>query len=121
MIRVVNCRGLNRPDQRSPIVYCGRAHAGWKGHKLANPFKPGESDVSTCLDSYRAWLLARPTLEADLTALWIETGRGTRALGCWCVNATHGDGQAVVCHAQILAEMLADRFLQGLMPPKEIA
>lgn len=117
MIRVVNCRGLNSPEQRAGIVYCGRPFAGWKGHGLANPFKPRLGDpVGTCLAKYRAWLLARPTLETDLAALWEQTRRGELPLGCWCASATAGDGSELVCHAQVLAEMLRERFANQ---PKE--
>ncbi|MBY0515109.1 MAG: DUF4326 domain-containing protein [Gemmataceae bacterium] len=128
MIRVVNVRGLNRPEQRAGVVYVGRKFAGWDGHPLGNPFKPrpinqdewtgtsagywhmvGE-ERDSCLAKYWAWLLARPTVEADLAALWEATGHGAKPLGCWCRNATAGDGSPLVCHAQVLAEELAERF-----------
>lgn len=125
-IRIVNVRGVNKPEERSQVVYCGRPFTGWKGHPLGNPFKPSYQTFDTdtreecagerargirsCLDRYRAWLLARPTLEADLAALWEETGHGAKPLGCWCVNAVAGDGSPVVCHAQIIGEMLRERF-----------
>jgi hypothetical protein len=114
MIRVVNVAGLNRPEQRVGICYVGRRWAGWPGHPLANPFRPtqgaGPWPLASCLERYRAWLFARPTLEADLAALWEATDRGAMPLGCWCVSATAGDGQPCVCHAQILAELLKERF-----------
>lgn len=111
MIRVVNVCGMKKASDRAGVAYCGRPFAGWKGHPLANPFKPVAGDsLGTCLGKYRAWLLARPTLEADLAALWEETGHGAKPLGCWCVNATAGDGSELVCHAQILAAMLRERF-----------
>ena len=31
--------------------------------------------------------------------------------GGWCFDAANGDGQELKCHAQVLAAMLADRFL----------
>lgn len=113
MIRVVCVKGFNRPDQRAEVCYVGRPFAGWKGHPLANPYRPDPIGRAVCLERYRNWLLARPRLEMDLATLWQETHYGTRPLGCWCVNATHGDGQPVVCHAQILAAMLAERFLEA--------
>lgn len=108
MIRVVNVRGLNTSEQRAGIVYVGRPFAGWDGHALGNPFKPRPG--FDALAAYRDWLLARPTLDADLARLWAETDQGAKPLGCWCVHATAGDGQPVVCHAQILAELLCERF-----------
>lgn len=125
-IRVVNVRGFRAPEQRATVVYCGRPFAGWAGHPLGNPFKPNpryldtddgtelqtERDraVKSCLEKYRDWLLARPTLDADLAALWEQTKGGELPLGCWCVSATAGDGQPLACHAQILAEMLRERY-----------
>ena len=117
MVRVVNVKGMNKPAERAQVVYCGRPFAGWKGCPLANPYRPIAAPdviqakiITTCLDRYRAWLLARPTLESDLAALWEETGHGAKPLGCWCTNAVAGDGSPVVCHGQILAEMLRERF-----------
>lgn len=118
-IRVVNVRGLNRPNQREQVVYCGRPFAGWAGHRLANPFRPRsliedfvnkKAGLEDCLQRYRIWLLARQTLETELAALWEECRHGALPLGCWCCNATTGDGSEVVCHAQVLAEMLNERF-----------
>lgn len=112
-IRVVNVKGLNKPEQRAGIVYVGRKFAGWPEHELHNPYKPKEGEpVGTCLAKYKAGLLARLTLDADLAALWEECGCGKRPLGCWCVAAavTAGDGSELVCHGQVLAEMLHERF-----------
>lgn len=112
MIRVVNVTGMNRPEQRAGVVYCGRPFAGWAGHPLANPFRVRLGDPRrVCLEKYREWLLARPTLEADLAALWEQTRRGELPLGCWCTTASTGTWGLVVCHAQILAEMLHERFV----------
>lgn len=110
-VRVVNVKGINKPEQRSGVVYVGRKFAGWPEHELHNPFKPREGEpVGECLRRYRAKLLSRLTLGEDLSALWEECGRGAKPLGCWCTNATAGDGAAVVCHAQVLAELLHERF-----------
>lgn len=115
-MRVINVRGLRTPEQRhGVVVYCGRVFAGWPGHPLANPFHLGHpaDDYlarSACVERYTTWLLARPTLEADLAALWEQTEHGALPLGCWCCNSTTGDGSPLVCHAQILGDMLADRF-----------
>lgn len=132
-IRVVNVRGLRTPEERAAVVYVGRRFAGWPAHPLANPFKVRsygnggasvnaqtawvEKERGRVLAEYRAWLLARPTLDADLLALWEQTRRGDLPLGCWCCEATAGDGSPLVCHGQFLAEMLAERF--GSEPPTE--
>jgi hypothetical protein len=110
-VRIVNVKGINKPDDRARVVYVGRKFAGWPEHELHNPFKPRPGEpVGTCLAKYKAAVLARLTLEEDLAALWAETGQGRRPIGCWCVDATAGDGSEVVCHGQILAEMLRERF-----------
>ena len=57
---------------------------------------------AACLEKYRAWLLARPTLEQDLADLWEQTGRGAKPLGCWCAPRA--------CHADLLAELLTERY-----------
>lgn len=105
-VQVVNVRGIKDPGQRAQVVYCGRPvpRQGWPGHPLANPFKLEDfgGNREAVLDAYRAWLLARPTLEADLAALWEATGHGARPLGCWCVP--------LLCHASLLAELLDARF-----------
>ncbi len=110
-IRVINVKGLNKPEQRANIVYVGRKFAGWPEHELHNQFKPKEGEpVGECLRKYKARLLNRLTLEEDLTSLWEECRCGARPLGCWCCNAVAGDGSEVVCHGQVLAEMLRERF-----------
>lgn len=111
-VRVINVKGMNKPDQRSQVVYVGRKFAGWPEHELHNPYKPVAGEpVGTCLAKYKAKLLARLTLEEDLAALWEETGQGRKALGCWCTNAIIVEPVAnPVCHAQILGEMLRERF-----------
>lgn len=45
-----------------------------------------------------------------LADLWGACGQGAKPLGCWCCNATAGDGSEVRCHAQVLAELLLERF-----------
>jgi hypothetical protein len=110
-IRIVNVKGLNKPEQRANVVYVGRKFAGWPQHELHNPFKPVDGEpVGTCLARYKGKLLARLTLEEDLASLWEETGQGRKAIGCWCVTCVAGDGSEIVCHAQIVAEMLRERF-----------
>lgn len=110
------------PEQ---VVYVGRGGRfhKWPHHPLANPFKPGDiryrsmphdAAVSCCLLDYRAWLLGNIGRGCDpLAALWEECEHGVKPLGCWCVSAEYGDGQAVVCHAQILSEELHKRFVEG--------
>lgn len=125
MIRVVKVNGL-RGDARLGVCYVGRAFAGWPKSPWANPFKmkpygPGDSvlvfvrewenrERERVLAEFRAWVASRPDLDEWLDFLWRMCDRGEKPLGCWCVNATVGDGQPVVCHAQILAELLHDRF-----------
>lgn len=102
VVQVVNVRGLTGAA-RAGVVYCGRRCAGWTGHPLANQFKLGrDGDRAECVAKYRAWVLARPTLDADLAALWEQTRRGELPLGCWCAPD--------LCHASVLAELLAERF-----------
>ena len=112
MIRVVNVRGMNKPEERAGVVYVGRPFAGWKGHRLYNPLRPNRGlSIEDCLDGYRRHLAnGIRDLEGALRDLWEETQCGVKPLGCWCVSAVAGDGQPVVCHAQVLAEMLRERF-----------
>lgn len=122
MIRITNVRGLRTPEQRATVVYVGRACAGWPGHPLANPFKigersPGNHRVTLGRDGviayYRQFLESLDEggrLGPALAALWEATGHGAKPLGCWCCEATAGDGSPVVCHAQTLAELLRVRY-----------
>lgn len=113
MIRVANVKGINRPEDRAAVVYCGRAFAGWAEGPFANPFsKYRHADP---LARYREWVAAwrrdRPAeFDEALRELWGRTGHGARPLGCWCGNFAAGDGSPVVCHAQIVAELLRERF-----------
>lgn len=110
MIRVVDVRGLRTPEQRATVVYVGRQFAGWPASRYGNPFRPRPGFDAVA--AYREWFLARPAevVEDALVELWEQTGHGAKPLGCWCVNATAGDGSPVVCHAQVLAELLRQRF-----------
>lgn len=113
MLRVINVTGL-RGEARKGIVYVGRKFAGWPAHRLGNPFRPLEGDApGTCLDKYRRWLEGQRDLPRLMERLWQETMEGQLPLGCWCTTATAGDGSPVVCHAQILAEMLRVRFIEA--------
>lgn len=113
MIRVVKVNKLYGAD-REGVVYVGRAWLGWPASPWGNPFKPGrDGTIEECLEQYGVWLLMQQRDEGfddKLTALWEATGHGEKPLGCWCTNATAGDGSFVVCHAQILAELLRERF-----------
>jgi len=123
-IRVVNVRGLRTPEQRAAVCYVGRAFAGWPATPWENPFRIGETspgnykikmDREHVLEVYRTTIEAREeggTLDRWLAGLWEACDHGAKPLGCWCINATHGDGQPIVCHAQILAEMLHKRFIE---------
>jgi hypothetical protein len=119
-VRVINIRGLRTDRERAEVVYVGRRWAGvrrggsrhetrpvvWHAHPLANPFRLSKvadaAERAACLESYRTWLLARPTLDADLAALWKQTQGGRLPLGCWCHPRP--------CHADVLAELLNARF-----------
>lgn len=110
MIRVVNVRGLRTPEQRAGVCYVGRAWAGWPASSWGNPYKPRPPafTVAVCLERFRE--LAETAQPEYLVDLWAACCGGAKPLGCWCVEATAGDGSPVVCHAQVLAELLADRF-----------
>ena len=103
MIRVVNVRDLRAPEQRAGICYVGRNFAGWPGTPWRNPYRG--VDRETCLRRFREYAQKQP--REWLEKLWEACEHGKQPLGCWCVNAVHGDGKPIVCHAQILAEMLA--------------
>lgn len=119
MIRVVNVRGLCGND-RLGICYVGRGCAGWHQSKWHNPFRVGDkspNNYKVTMDAEHALQLFRDMCESKreggsigvwLAELWEACGHGGKPLGCWCVNATHGDGTPVVCHAQILAELLVE-------------
>lgn len=118
-IRVVNVRGLRTPEQRAGIVYVGRAFAGWPRHPLGNPYRPTDAKydyaanrLERCIDDYRLWIERHPRIDSLMAGLWEACEHGAKPLGCWCITATHGDGQPVVCHGQILGEMLHRRFVQ---------
>lgn len=131
MIRVVNVSAANlrklglRPEDVCYVGRAGRFHK-WPHHPLANPFKPTDikyrhlmtdaEKIASCLDDYRGFLsgLTSQLLDGALKQLWADwqCDGGKRPLGCWCIDATHGDGQPVVCHAQILAAELHKRFVK---------
>ncbi len=111
LIRVVNVSGL-RGEARKGVVYVGRGFAGWMAHPLGNPFRPQAGDLpGTCLTLYAEWLSRKKNLDELMRKLWIQTQLGALPLGCWCTDATAGDGSPIICHAQILADMLRDRFV----------
>lgn len=120
-IRVTNVRGLNTREGRSAVCYVGRRCAGWAGHPLGNPFRPGEGPPGA-VERYRLWLLARPTLEADLAALWEECRRGAKPLGCWCGNWVVASDESERandtpdCHAVVLARLLVQRLVKPPAP-----
>lgn len=112
-IRVVKVNNLRTPEQRAGVCYIGRAFAGWPASPWGNPFKPRPSGftVERCLERFRDFAgTAPPEYLADL---WEVCEHGAKPLGCWCVDATHGDGKPIVCHGQILAAMLHERFVEA--------
>lgn len=85
-------------------AYRARSRTSRSGHTDPFPLPQGatlEQRVE-CIARYRAWLLARPTLEADLAALWEETEHGKKCLGCWCYPEP--------CHCDVLVEEIGKRF-----------
>jgi len=104
MLRVVNVAGMNKPAQRAGVCYVGRRFAGWPQALQHNPYR-----TVTAFVVLLEQLDAKGLLDAYLDDLWERCERGAKPLGCWCINATHGDGQPVVCHAQVLAARLAER------------
>ncbi len=116
MIRVVKVNKLRTPEERAGVCYCGRAFAGWKASKWGNPFKPkgmSAGAITQCLIEFREYAEEYSRKHPEwLADLWEACEHGAKPLGCWCIDATHGDGQATVCHAQILAAMLHERFIK---------
>lgn len=77
-------------------VYIGRAMPGFAASAFANPFKVGRDGTRhECIERYRAYLLGRPDLMAQLESL-----RGKR-LACWCSPRA--------CHGDVLVELLEGR------------
>lgn len=129
MIRVVNVTVANLRTlglTASDVCYVGRGGRfhKWPHHSLSNPFTladikyrdlPEADRRAACLADYRRWLkrMGLKTLNDQLDALWEQCDGGKKPLGCWCIDATHSDGQPVVCHAQVLAGELHRRFLEG--------
>lgn len=111
-IRVVKVNLLRTPEQRETVCYVGRAFAGWPASPWGNPYKPAKpGELSNALDSFSLHAIKRGYEDPSyLASLWEACEHGAKPLGCWCINAIHGDGQPVVCHAQILAQMLHERF-----------
>src|SRR5688572_12285659 len=84
--------------QPSYDVYIGRANGRYRlpASPLANPFKIGRDGTrEEVIAKYRAWLLARPDLLAQVPAL-----RG-QVLGCWCKQLV----TEIPCHGDVLAEL----------------
>lgn len=129
-IRVVNVTASNLQKlglSAEDICYVGRGGRfhKWPHHPLANPFTltdikyrglSGDEKRAACLSDYRQWLkgMGLKTLNDHLDALWEACDHGAKPLGCWCIDATHGDGKPVVCHAQVLAGELHRRFVEGV-------
>lgn len=107
MIRVVKVHKLRGAD-RDSVCYCGRAFAGWPMSKWHNPYKVRTGELQIILDVFKNWMIGQP--ESYLSELWEACEYGSKPLGCWCIDAVHGDGQEVVCHAQLLAAELAKRY-----------
>lgn len=116
MIRIVDVRKLRTPEQRAAVCYVGRTFAGWPASRWMNPFRVVDGDIEGCLSRFReyaAGCMRGGNLTDWLGDLWEECQHGNKPLGCWCINATHGDGQPVRCHAQVLAALLHARFVES--------
>lgn len=88
-------------------VYIGRAvpRRRLAASKWANPFKIGPDGTrDEVIARYRAYLLARPDLVADVGSL-----QGQR-LGCWCAPEA--------CHGDVLAELAERHAKRGPLPPE---
>lgn len=116
-IRVVKVQKLKTPEERATVTYVGRRFAGWDGSRWGNPFLPSrelphKEAVQACLEQYRKKIFGQnwAILVADMDALWAACEHGEKPLGCWCIDAETGDGQLVVCHAQVLADILFQRY-----------
>lgn len=86
MIRLVHC------ERETFDVYIGRACAGRRRSKWANPFIIGKDGTrKEVIAKFRAWILKQPKLLADLHEL------DGKVLGCWCYNKS--------CHGEVLIEL----------------
>jgi len=106
-IRITDVRSL-RGEARKAVCYVGRGFAGWPASPWANPFHFRNTDNP--LERFREYAAAKPP--EWLARLWEACEHGAKPLGCWCVDAVHGDGHSIDCHAQILAEMLTEWLKQ---------
>lgn len=113
IIKVVRVNGMAEAD-RPGVCYVGRQFAGWPASPWGNPFKPGRRfglTVEQAIESYRKLAISKP---ADwLAGLWAACDCGRKPLGCWCVNAevtALPRAEPLKCHAQVLAEMLIERY-----------
>lgn len=111
MIRVVDVRRLRSPAARAAVCYCGRAWAGWPRSRWCNPFRADGLSEFCC---HLALMKSRGGLPVYLADLWEASGRGEKPLGCWCGDSEVGDGSPLVCHAQILADLLAIRYFPNM-------
>ncbi len=96
---------VNVRTDSSYTVYIGRAvpRRRLRASKWANPFKIGPDGTrEEVIARYRAYLLERPDLLAEVSSL-----QGQR-LGCWCAPEA--------CHGQVLAELAEQHAQQGPMP-----
>lgn len=110
--------GLTAADVRY-VGRAGRFHK-WLASRWGNPFRVGDRspgnhriamDVEHVLQVFREYANEQP--DEWWSELWEACDHGAKPLGCWCIDATHDDGQPVVCHAQVLAAELHKRFVEG--------
>lgn len=107
IVRVVNVRGLNKPEQRATVCYVGRAFAGWPGTPYGNHHR------LPCPDAFRSSLMMLPddVLQRHLDNLWELCGHGAKPLGCWCLDFD-GVGPTPPCHAAVWAELLNEKYVR---------
>ncbi len=87
-------------------IYIGRRNnrLGLPQSPFANPFRIGRDGTrDEVLARYRAWLLNRPDLMADIVQLH------GRTLACFCAPPEGFRGR-LLCHGQILAELAEAAF-----------
>jgi hypothetical protein len=95
---------------RAGVVFVDKVRFPKKASIWANPFKVGKVDgnINQVIEKYRIYIkekVEKEGLEVELMAL-----KGCN-LGCWCVSETlcFSVSQPVICHGQVLLEMINER------------
>ena len=108
MIRVGHAK---QKSAEGHVIYCGRTFGGFRNIGLGNPFPASDPQWPT---KYEAWLREQYKMNEGVRQLLWELACRYRqgevlVLKCWCIK---GDvqwqpGDAVVCHTQIVAKLIA--------------